>query len=150
MEACVIRSATPNDADALCVLHAESFGEGRWSLEQIRSSLRLHTTVARVACVEGKPCGFILCQLAGGEVEVLTFCVKPLFRRAGVGQTLLRSVLGEARGQNADRVFLEVAADNEAALSLYKAAGFKVIGTRPRYYIRAGGPVDAVMMALDL
>lgn len=50
----------------------------------------------------------------------------------------------------AEACFLEVAADNAAALALYKAAGFQTAGLRPRYYKRAGGEIDALVMRRDL
>jgi len=48
-------------------------------------------------------------------------------------------------------MFLEVAADNLAAQSLYAGAGFNPIGRRPAYYIRSGGQaVDAVILSAAL
>ena len=38
----------------------------------------------------------------------------------------------------AAEVFLEVRTDNEAARALYEAAGFAVVGLRPRYYRPSG------------
>ena len=49
-----------------------------------------------------------------------------------------------ARRAEVKRLFLEVAADNEAAVALYKGLGFKIAGARKAYYQRAGGKnVDA-------
>jgi ribosomal-protein-alanine N-acetyltransferase len=49
------------------------------------------------------------------------------------------------------RLFLEVAADNDAAVALYESLGFKIAGGRRAYYHRVGGEnVDAVVLALDL
>ena len=44
-------------------------------------------------------------------------------------------------------MFLEVAETNTAAIRLYEAAGFKVMGRRPNYYLEENGRrVDALMM----
>ena len=43
---------------------------------------------------------------------------------------------------------LEVAFDNMAAQSLYARAGFSEGAVRPRYYRRARGTVDGVVMRL--
>ena len=49
------------------------------------------------------------------------------------------------------RLFLEVAADNEAAKALYAKLGFKEIGRRKGYYQRtAGPPQDAINLALEI
>jgi ribosomal-protein-alanine N-acetyltransferase len=51
----------------------------------------------------------------------------------------------EARG--AALMTLEVAAENSAALGLYRALGFSRVGRRPRYYADGG---DAVVLRRDL
>ncbi len=56
-----------------------------------------------------------------------------------------------ARRAEVKRLFLEVAADNDAAIALYEGLGFKIVGARKAYYQRAGGVnVDAVILALGL
>ncbi|MFU1477623.1 hypothetical protein ACM25N_07930 [Roseovarius sp. C7] len=46
--------------------------------------------------------------------------------------------------------FSEVAEDNAGAIALYRAAGFGECGRRKGYYRRAGGAVDALVLAKDL
>jgi ribosomal-protein-alanine N-acetyltransferase len=56
-----------------------------------------------------------------------------------------------ARRAEVKRLFLEVAADNDAAITLYEGLGFKIAGARKAYYQRKGSAnVDAVILALDL
>jgi [ribosomal protein S18]-alanine N-acetyltransferase len=145
-----IRKATKNDIRILAALHDESFGMARWSLAQIADGLALETTLALVA-EEGKTAwGFILCQITGEDAEILTFCIAPSARRTGAGLSLLFAALEEMRQHSTRRVFLEVGADNAAALALYKKAHFRVTGQRTGYYKREGRAIDAVMMAFDL
>jgi ribosomal-protein-alanine N-acetyltransferase len=48
-------------------------------------------------------------------------------------------------------VFLEVADGNKAALKLYERAGFKEIGRRENYYMRAdGGRRAAINLRLEI
>jgi ribosomal-protein-alanine N-acetyltransferase len=77
----------------------------------------------------------------GADAEIHTLAVDPLYHRRGVGRALLRAVLDRARGAT---VFLEVRTDNESAINLYRSEGFKVIGTRRRYYRPSGA--DAFTM----
>ncbi len=144
------RLVLATDAPALTALHAESFGAAAWSLAQIAKSLALETTLGLVAYDGGEARGFILCQITEIEAEILTFCVTPLARRKGVGRDLLAAAGKSARQRKAQRLFLEVAADNAAALALYDQAGFGVIGKRPAYYSHDGKAVDAVMLGTDL
>ncbi len=131
-------------APMLAKLHAESFSEEAWPIEQVRSSLRLETTQGWVAFEEAKPAGFILCQVLSEQIEILTFCVRPTMRRRLIGRRLLQSVIAHAR-ENGQKIFLEVAADNEAARKLYDQLGFEITGTRPNYYRRGAITIDALM-----
>ncbi len=145
------RLAGPEDAAALAGLHAGSFGAARWTPEQVKGSLAQKTTLTVVAQEGGAARGFIMCQIVEGEAEVLTLCVDAAFRRAGAGLKLVEAALAEMQKREAHRVFLEVAADNAAALGLYEKAGFRAIGKRAKYYSREGGEAaDAVRMALYL
>ncbi len=145
-----LRKATESDAADLAALHAESFGAAKWSLAQIAGSLALKTTLSPMAR-EGKTArGFMLCQIAGDQAEILTFCVSPSARRKGMGTLLLNVTIEAARQRQVKRMFLEVGADNKAAVALYENAGFRVTGKRAGYYKHGGTNVDAVTMALDL
>ena len=48
--------------------------------------------------------------------------------------------------QDVKVVFLEVAADNVSALTLYHRHGFAEFGRRPSYYKLSDGDCDAIMM----
>jgi [ribosomal protein S18]-alanine N-acetyltransferase len=145
------RLATIADAKTLAVLHAESFGAAKWSADQLADSLMLKTTQGLVASDSNAIQGFILYQLAGSEAEILTFCTPIALRRKGIGHLLLSTAIQAVYAKDVRRVFLEVAADNDAALTLYGKAGFKNIGKRTGYYPRTNNPpVDAVMLSLDL
>ncbi|MDE2028963.1 MAG: ribosomal protein S18-alanine N-acetyltransferase [Alphaproteobacteria bacterium] len=144
------RLAIAADATHLAALHGESFGLSRWNFVQICDSLFLPTTHGLVAEEDGAINGFILCQISGGEAEILTFCVAAAARRKGVGKMLLAAAADAARNRGATRLFLEVAADNEAALALYEKDGFAPIGRRKAYYPRETGAADAVMLSRSL
>jgi ribosomal protein S18 acetylase RimI-like enzyme len=60
----------------------------------------------------------------------------------------MNELLVAAREARAQRVFLEVRADNPIAMGLYRSLGFAEIGVREGYY--QPDNVDAVIMRLDL
>jgi len=63
----------------------------------------------------------------------------------------VRTALAAAAAGGAKAVFLEVAADNAAALALYQEAGFETVGVRRGYYPRpGGGAADALNLRLAL
>jgi ribosomal protein S18 acetylase RimI-like enzyme len=84
---------------------------------------------------------------AGPEAELLRIAVDPRHRRRGTARALLRGVRHEAERAGARRLLLEVAAENAAALGLYRAEGFAELHRRRRYY-RDGS--DALVMVRPL
>jgi ribosomal-protein-alanine N-acetyltransferase len=145
----MIRAVEPAGADLerLAVLHAEAFA-APWTAADFAGLLGTPGTTALAA---GDLDGFVLLRVAADEAEILTIAVRPAARRRGVGRALVAAAVDAAVRQAALGLWLEVAADNEAALALYAAAGFEVAGRRRAYYKRADGTrMDAVMMRRTL
>lgn len=100
--------------------------------------------------VEGDA-GFLLGRTVAGEAELLTIAVAPEARRRGLGRKLMARFIYQAQLRGADRAFLEVAADNPAAIALYESSGFQQAGTRRGYYrTPTGQRIDALVLARDL
>ncbi len=94
------------------------------------------------------PDGFALVRTLATEAELLTLAVHPHRQRRGSADKLMQNWMTNTQ---ADTAFLEVAADNHAALALYAKHGFVPCGRRKDYYSRARGPaVDAVLMRAAL
>jgi ribosomal-protein-alanine N-acetyltransferase len=140
-------AATASHAEILAALHAACFPGESWSADAMRSILAIPGTFGLIALDEAEqPAGLLLARGAAGDIEILTLGVAPGSRRAGLGRRLLARGLAEAGAAGATRVFLEVAEDNEAALALYRKAGFAPIGRRPDYYRGPGGRRDALTL----
>jgi ribosomal-protein-alanine acetyltransferase len=139
----LIKPVGIDDLDELTQLHAASFGDACWSKDQMRGSLELPTTQGWGAMSNRKLAGFILCQTLPDQREILTFCVDPALRRQKIGELLIWHAITDAQHSACNKVFLEVAADNDPACKLYQKLGFKLFGNRPGYYQRGNGPVDA-------
>lgn len=141
-------AAGPETASALATLHATAFA-APWSEASFASLLSQPGVTALVG--DATPLGgFILVRTIVDEAEILTLAVAPAFRRRGLGRRLLEGALRHAQRQGATRCFLEVAADNAVAIALYRRAGFDSQKTRPGYYRRDGGAIDALIMETNL
>ena len=121
-------------------IHHKCFDKG-WSEKEFQKLLALPTS--RLWMTEE---GFLLCSEVADEMEILTICVLPEFRRQHIAQDLLFELFQYAKAQKVKRIFLEVAEDNEAAQKLYQASGFKQTGRREGYYVRKSGVVDALCL----
>ena len=125
-------------AQRLAELHALAF-ERPWAAGEFA---RLLSNPAAFALAE-EGAGFILAWAVGGEAEVLTLAVAPDRRRQGLAASLVAAAAGVAAGRGAEAIYLEVAANNEAAGGLYAKLGFVEAGRRKGYY---EGGADAVVM----
>ena len=95
--------------------------------------------------------GFLLGRAVAGEAELLTLAVAPEARRLGLGRKLVARFLYQAQLRGAERAFLEVAADNTAAIALYESSGFQRAGIRRGYYQSPEGHrTDALVLARNL
>ena len=142
------------DLDRAAALHAEAFmpfGERAWTRQDMAELLASPGVAGLLLQVEGADAGLAICRVAVDEAELITLAVHSAHRRRGAARRLLAAVLGHVRVAGAKTLFLEVAADNPAALRLYETTGFRTVGSRPAYFRRGGGPAaDAVVMRLDL
>lgn len=138
------------DAELLAALHDRCFrpdGGEVWDRASIAGLLGTPGCFALIAAVaDADPVGLLIARVAGAESEILTIGVLPDHRRAGHGRVLADAAARHAAEQGAEALFLEVAADNAAALALYDDCGFHPVGRRPGYYRRGGEAVDAVLL----
>lgn len=127
---------TPTD---MARLYAAAFPHSHpWSAAEIESLSQPPGFVVTASS------GFAIGRSVAGEAELVTIAVDPAARRQGTARGLLAAF--EARAM-AERCFLEVAADNVAAIALYRASGWQEVGRRSAYYSRPDGPaVDALTM----
>ena len=135
-----------SDVTVAAQLDAELFPDQTWSAEQFWSELAgvPATRWYVVAEVEGEIAGYAgLYAIPGADADVQTVAVDPRRQGAGIGTGLVAELLAEARRRGCHRVFLEVAADNERAQSLYGRAGFERVSIRRAYY---AGRIDAIIM----
>jgi ribosomal-protein-alanine N-acetyltransferase len=145
----VIRPATAADADVLAILEAECQGEDAWSAALVREGVTgdLPTIQYLVAEDDDSVHGYAVASYAGDIAELQRIGVAGEARRRGIASALLDEVVAHAPSTGADRLLLEVRADNRGALAFYAARGFVEIDRRTRYY-RDG--TDAVVMRLPL
>ncbi len=142
------------DLDRAAALHAEAFvpwGERAWTRQDMAELLASPGVTGLVLQVGAADAGLAICRVVADEAELITLAVGAAYRRRGAARRLLAAVLDHVRAAGAKTLFLEVAADNPAALRLYETTGFHTAGSRPAYFRRGSGPAaDAIVMRLDL
>ena len=143
MRSPVIATVEAADNAALAALHALGF-ERPWSLEALADTLVSPGVFALKAGTP--PMGFLLARTVIDEAEILTLTVDPAARRTGLGRALVEAAAFRAQSAGVASLWLEVAQDNVAALTLYVGCGFEQVGRRKGYYPRHQGLVDALTL----
>lgn len=141
------------DVEHLLPVERELFGPTAWSAETFWSELAHPDTrwylIAEDA-ESGDLLGYAGLLVSGGvggpEGDVQTVAVAPAAQGRGVGRFLLRAVIAEAARRTVTSLLLEVRADNDAAVRLYRSEGFERVSVRRAYY--QPGDVDAWILRL--
>lgn len=143
-----VRIAIANDGMAIALLHGENF-EAAWDEETIQGFIA--SDLVLVSTRHDALMGFIIVRHLFDEAEILSLCVQKAARQNGLGSALVSAACDLIVKLGVQKLFLEVAEDNNNALTLYRRAGFSQIGTRKGYYVRrAGPPIDAIIMSISL
>lgn len=138
------------DAEAIADIHAMSLEEA-WSADAIRETIGQDTSICLGIQTGDVWSAFLILLPAVDDVELATIAVHPDARGQGMARFLMMEAMAHARQAGFQRMLLEVAADNDAAISLYQSLGFGVDGTRPGYYSRKhAARVDARLMSINL
>jgi len=143
-----IRPATAADVDQVVALEAETQGQDAWSGTLVRDGIEGGLpTISYLVAEQDGVVGYAVASYAGDIAELQRIGVAADARRHGLATALLDEIVAHAPSTGADRMLLEVRADNRGALAFYAARGFVEIDRRTRYY-RDG--TDAVVMRLPL
>jgi ribosomal-protein-alanine N-acetyltransferase len=90
--------------------------------------------------------GHLWAWLLPPETHLLKIAVAEAFEGQGLAAGLLSNLVELTRAVQGDRILLEVAADNQRAIRLYRLAGFQFDGRSRNYY----GQADAWLMSLKI
>lgn len=166
----LVRNAVASDARALRDIMQRTHAETDYLLsypdeqsvddEQEARALaeteRSDNEVELVAVVDGKIVGSAGVTAAGSRRKVLhraRFGISILKEHwgMGIGRVLMEASIDCARQAGYTQLELEVVADNERAVSLYRCAGFEEYGRNPRgYWSSSAGFQELVHMRLEL
>jgi ribosomal-protein-alanine N-acetyltransferase len=130
-----VTTLDPSMVEDVIWMHASIFerdpAQARTEIEDERA--RPWSTVW-VATAAARNVGYAIVWSVADEVQLLHIAVAPEARRKGVGAALLTRIVEGAEAASARVVLLEVEAENEPALALYRSHGFVVVNVRRAYY----------------
>lgn len=157
-----IRSATPEDAEAVAALRAAVAAEGKWigteapvdlteAADKFAELLADDDNAAFAATAGDAVIGIIMVYPERPGVTTLGMFVDAAHRGTGVGRQLLTAAVDWSRDNGAHKVSLQVWLHNRAAIALYSKLGFTIEGLLRRHARRTGGELwDIMVMGLVL
>lgn len=144
--------AYPEHARSIAAIHGALFDEA-WTADSIKSLLGDAGATGFIATYEHPQnvIGFVLARMVADEAEILSVGVKEEFQRCGVGDRLIQAIERIMNRVDVEKIYLEVAVDNDAAIHLYRKLGYDEVGRREGYYRRPdGGFADALLLARNI
>lgn len=135
-----VRPATPDDVPAILGLERANLAADAWSEGLVADGVAggLPTVRYLVAEVDDGSgpivVGHAVASVVADIAELQRISVDAGQRRRGLATLLVEAVAAQARTAGADRLLLEVRADNAEALAFYAARDFVEVDRRRRYY----------------
>jgi ribosomal-protein-alanine N-acetyltransferase len=158
----ILRLARAEDLPAIVQIENESFGDERWSTEDLGAALEYSIEEPRAMTLvvafgkaaspasndNSEPAGYGLGQMeTPTQGVVMSMAVANNFRGQGLGRQLLDEVVENLRQAGAQKIVLQVEATNKVAISLYESSGFVYSRNLRNYYGRGR---DGNLMVRDL
>ena len=119
-----------------------------WSEYSFLTEITKPNAIAKLAVLDNIIIGYICIEQVLDEAHILNLAVHPEYRNMGIAIMLVSHIMEELRLKKCRFIYLEVRASNHIAQMLYKSFGFRVTGTRKKYYILPDE--DAVIMEFEM
>ena len=113
-----------------------------WTSSILKSELENDLSRYIVAKIDENIVGFAGVIILPDDAEITNIVTRKDMRKKGIGKLLLDKLIQMAFELKKD-ISLEVNEENNAAINLYKKAGFEEIGIRKKYY---NGKNNAIIM----
>ncbi|EMI26529.1 ribosomal-protein-alanine acetyltransferase [Rhodopirellula europaea SH398] len=108
--------------------------EFAWSEDDFIRCLRQRNCIGMVAECDERVAGFMIYELHKNRLHILNFAVHSDYRRRGIGNTMMRKLLGKLSQERRNRIMLEVRETNLEAQLFFKSLGFKAISVLRDFY----------------
>ena len=129
-----MRQLTVSDIFEFVPLYQSIFPEKNITKEKIHAIFTNEPATVFVVESGQRLVGFSYFLTILDEMEIIDFGVSENFRKQGIGKMLMQHAINHAQEKDIKKIFLEVRADNAAAIHLYESLGFCFVRKRENYY----------------
>lgn len=146
-ERLTLREMTLADLETVHRAEMTLFPADAWPLEMFLAEIQHETRAYVVVEKEGEILGYAGAMSIADTADIQTIAVLPEHEGKGYGSTMLDFLHEEVTARGAERILLEVRADNPRAQALYSRKGYRQIHRRRNYY---NDGTDAIIMEKSL
>ena len=105
-----------------------------WSENSVAGELTNQLAHWLVAVDGDRVAGYVGSQTVMDETDMMNIAVHPDYRRQGIAEALVQTLVSDLKTRGSRCLTLEVRASNEPAKKLYEKLGFVSVGLRKNYY----------------
>ena len=138
---------TADHVSQVAAIEKECFGREGWSERSVAGELTNALAFWLVAIEGERVVGYVGSQTVCGETDMMNVAVTAEFRRRGIAEQLVLSLVENLKAMESRCLTLEVRSSNTPAQALYEKLGFQQVGLRPRYY--QNPREDALILRLE-
>ncbi len=144
-----IRPMQISDLPKVLEIEQDLFPSDAWTEQLFLDEMAQVPSSRAVSVIEiaGHLIGYASLRFVGREGDVNTIAIAKEYQGKGFGKLLLDWMLETAKLNGVKELFLDVRADNQAAIGLYQKEGFDRIDIRRNYYDHK---IDALVMRKKL
>ena len=143
MDNFTIEEFTSSDLTSIKNILEKDF-DNFWNFNILEKELTNNSSIYLCIKIDSEIIGFAGISVVLDTAELNNIVIKKEQRGKGYSFLLLKELIKIAKSKGCTKINLEVAINNEIAISLYKKLGFKQVGIRPKYY----NGIDALLFTL--
>ena len=130
----IYTSMAPEHVAQVAELEKICFGTEAWSENSVASELNNVLSLWLVALDGERVAGYVGSQTVMDETDMMNVAVSPNYRRQGIAEKLILSLITALKEKGSHSLALEVRASNSPAIGLYEKLNFQQVGLRKNYY----------------
>lgn len=134
VEDTLIRRIKPEDIFFLSEIDSKSY-EGRfWSEDEFLTKLRLPEQLGYVITLDNLVVAYLLYRIYQNAVVVTRLGVEPIFRRKGLGSSLIKKISDKLNLRSQDRILMVIRETLLESQLFLKENNFKVTTIRKKFF----------------
>ena len=143
----IIREMQVKDIPLIMKMEKELFSLP-WTKDMFLQEINTQYAYVLLKADDNLLIGYVCGWLMPDEFNITNLAVRAEFQKMGLGEMLVKFIMGKLLQQKCFQFLLEVRKSNIPAIKLYAKFDFEIIGKRKKYYNYP--QEDALVMRLDM